>query len=961
MTNRIFGPVTDVVLHELRERVAKHTMVVWLDKAGHYTTLLDSIEEPTKAIGGELVAYRGSYLELLAILEQRTKGPDPRPLVVHAPGLNRETIKATPLLQVYEVSHPYERALDTLIRTASAGRVPADEVEEFLHTPEVTLAAADAWLAAKTASASDSLAASLRAKGPGPLVADMLEHRHDGHATGDRDTERHALAARFGLPSDWPSATEAHRKSAGLGEIGAEWVMAVEYVHDLRREPFDIVLKPAATIKGALLDACRQAAVYLREHKREDYRALAQNFEDRLSRERTEGSPDDLGRIDTFSFEEDRLLTDALDALAERDWPRAKRRADDRLDGDSVWLRLDPTRHKAWRLVRRSAALGLAIADCDAAGALAFDSMHSLSEAAQAYAEHGAAIDGLHRTLEQAAATDLLDRLPHEAKVREGIAAARAVWRQWAERTAIAWSDLTLRQGALPDPNRQQRTIFEQVVDPMLREGEKTALFLVDALRFEMAQALRKRIGSLSGTRIVLQPRLAELPSVTEVGMNVLTPIARRGRLHPRFDAKRRKIEAWRDGTTPVKLPADRRKAITARIQGGECGWMTLEKLLDSEPPQLRRKVREYPLLVVHSVQIDKAGENGSGLSEFDRELLRLEKARQLLQAAGVRRFVFTADHGFVIRAPDDETLQFGNKWDAKGRYALRAQAETNDALYSIPLSALDYDDAGSEVLVFPRGLGVLPCAAGRDFVHGGNSPQERVIPVLTIEHRRDQGGAAVHYKIVLGSQVDDPTGHRITAKIERADNQVSLDLVSDPVPLELRAPRGIRLELADATGAARLDGGTLTAQTGAEFTVRFRLLGPSEQRIPVEMIAATGEFPVDGATSRTRFSVTVERSKHRTGEIRAVDIDTEAEPVPKAAQTDDWLAAYADEGVRNVMAHIAKHGAATEVDVQMFLGSARKARAFARHWEEHAAGAPFVLTIETSGSAKTYKKVSDA
>jgi hypothetical protein len=67
-------------------------------------------------------------------------------------------------------------------------------------------------------------------------------------------------------------------------------------------------------------------------------------------------------------------------------------------------------------------------------------------------------------------------------------------------------------------------------VAPLLKGGERTALFVLDALRYEMALELRDELEN-AALQFDLRARLAELPTITAVGMNVLAPVARDGRL----------------------------------------------------------------------------------------------------------------------------------------------------------------------------------------------------------------------------------------------------------------------------------------------------------------------------------------------------------------------------------------------------------------------------------------------
>ena len=79
-------------------------------------------------------------------------------------------------------------------------------------------------------------------------------------------------------------------------------------------------------------------------------------------------------------------------------------------------------------------------------------------------------------------------------------------------------------QGFLPPPSLRQRELFDDVVRPLTGADGVTAYFMVDALRFEMAEQLYQVLSATSGNAVVnLSARLAELPTVTEVGMNVLS------------------------------------------------------------------------------------------------------------------------------------------------------------------------------------------------------------------------------------------------------------------------------------------------------------------------------------------------------------------------------------------------------------------------------------------------------
>ncbi len=966
-TTPSLGPVSRTLLDQLIEVLNRKTSVVWVDAQANYSGFFDRLSDAQ--LSARRLAFRGSYLEMLPQLVEVTSGARLPATLLHAEGLTSQSIRETPLLQLYAVSHGFERALPTLIRQAATGRVMPDDVEAFLNEPDVTLERADAWMAARTSEASDAFATKLAGMPPGPVLLELLgvdpAHRqfHEDELKNGVKGVRHHFALHLGLPDAWmPNAS-----LPALGDVVARWVMAVEYVHDLARPPKAAVLEPARGLSRPLVLACNEVARLLRDRAPTDYRTLALDFEDRaLEDESEDASAADLGVIDTFAFEEQALRNDATEAIVQGDWDRAHTRAKERLAQDSVWIRLDRGRELCWTLVLACAELGLAIDRSTQGGQLDFAKMHSVSEAADAYAEHGAAVDLLHRKLEEAASTHLLEKLPDFDRIAEAVRVTREAWRRWADDRARAWTELCENEGALPgDRARCQRRIFYDVVEPLLESKApgKTAYFMVDALRYEMAQDLLGHIGKPPGTNVHLKASLCELPSVTEVGMNILAPVANGNRLSPSFKGTKKakdsvhRVTGWSAGGSRVSDPDSRTKAMTARIAaGGSAQLLSIEDVLaTTDATTMKRRIAKADLVVVHSTRIDKAGENGIGLAEFPREIRRLKAAWERLREAGVRRFVISADHGFLLRRPGDATLSFGQHHDAKGRYAMYIEAFKHEHTYSVKMSSLDYDGAGEHVLVFPRGLEVFPPAQTRDYVHGGNSPQERVIPVLTIEHKSAAGGTDARFELDVRETSTIAGRHTLVAQVVPSQSsQLNLANPDDPVHIEIRPTReGVAIDLSEATGA-RIEEGMVVASLNTPFTVAFALRGPREERVTVALNAVSSTVRVDGTTTRARFDVLP--AKRRTGEVAIAPVGAPpTEPGPDAS----WLDEVTDDGHRRALKHISEHGAINESELQQVLGHARAVRRFARAFDGYQALAPFTMTIESTGMGRTYRKIS--
>lgn len=142
------------------------------------------------------------------------------------------------------------------------------------------------------------------------------------------------LATRTGLPLSWRAATlpSAVAGPRDVAFAAAGWALCVEYVDDLERAPVNAHLAGVAGLPRAVIDACRAIATHFRESGNGIYRRTAEETEALLADEVEIARAEDLGRIDTFRFEEERVLEAALAALARAEWATAAEWAKLRLD-----------------------------------------------------------------------------------------------------------------------------------------------------------------------------------------------------------------------------------------------------------------------------------------------------------------------------------------------------------------------------------------------------------------------------------------------------------------------------------------------------------------------------------------------------------------------------------------------------------------------------------------------------
>src|SRR5690606_15493579 len=621
-----------------------------------------------------------------------------------------------------------------------------------------------------------------------------------------------------------------------LRTLLASWLMAVEFVTDLREEPETEELRAVVALPKGIVKLCHDLVDLMRQRWPETYQQLSGEFEGTLGKD-AEHAPDKLGSIDTFRFEERTIRKAAIEALLHREFDVALNYSSERAPVNCFWVRHDKLLERTWRLVEYAAKVGQRLNQASKG----LKGCGSLDEATLRYRDKLFKVDQKCRIFEQLHhhlhTTDLEDHVAL-ADVRKTIQRA---YRDWADTLTADFCKLCEQFGPLPSQALRQRAIYEQFVYPTIEGGQRIAFFMVDAMRFEMAEELRQFFENKK-YKTTLHIRLAGLPTITAVGMNVLPPVSQQGRLRVVHDG--RAIQGFRSGDAfTVNGVPQRIKAMSNRSLGGDAIDLSLAEVGDASPDRLKDMLRRKSasnLVVVRSLELDSAGEKGFHLGTFEQTLIQLREAVQKLQVAGIAHFVLVADHGFLLQ--DHTAKQFPYKDSPNRRHVLSPQPSGMADVLEFPLSALDYDSETPAYLVFRRDTAVWRTQEKlAPFVHGGNSLQERAVPVLCLEKQTQTGGSAARYEVI--AQALEPEG----IKRQRLSLQVRLQRRSTG-ELSFAGPRKISLalralghealpEILEVTPPGSLKDGAVHIAPGADaITVTFGLEGEIDEKVRVEV-----------------------------------------------------------------------------------------------------------------------------
>ncbi|MGF6833288.1 hypothetical protein QF015_001457 [Paenarthrobacter sp. TE4293] len=244
-----------------------------------------------------------------------------------------------------------------------------------------------------------------------------------------------------------------------------------------------------------------------------------------------------------------------------------------------------------------------------------------------------------------------------------------------------------------------------------------TCVVFVDALRFDLAQRLAKRLSALDTT---ISSRLAAFPTVTPTGQPAVAPVTASFGAGEAFDA------ADAQGRS-IKGQVFRAALADAGVQ--YLDWKSSEA---GDPVGIGW---------TQSNTIDALGhDHGHALSDMvDQQLDRIAERTKNLLAAGWRRVVVVTDHGFILPAGPalKVTLPLAVTEGDAARKPRVARLKVGAARPNFPIIPWTWD-ASVDMISAP---GAAAFEAGSYYEHGGLSPQECVIPVIEVSAREGATG----------------------------------------------------------------------------------------------------------------------------------------------------------------------------------------------------------------------------
>ncbi len=753
MTSRL----REVLAEEIARVVRQAGVVVWQDEHAEYAGVVGSVCPPDV----RLAVFDGSWYELRRSVEDLLAGDAPPRLLVYAPVAAPAD---DPLAEIRDAGRRFKWRLATLVRNALDGELAAARIEQiakeartFEEAEAAAIGAASAGVRLVSIFGTSDVAAmafavlggtkdeAINAADAWGEVAATLRDAYGGALDGAGGELRDALARHLLL-------ADVH---AAVGELPAELaeVFVAPTVEQRRRI-------------GELLERWR----YVPEHAA-SYRAAATAVDAELALAEVLGWVGGLEKCVAVPSIEQVCLGEATRRLGAADASGALVIAEARLVDANVW-RDQPAGAGGgrwgdrWRVIAAIAELHRAID----ANPVPSGSPGTLFDW---YVNHGWSVDRAHRRLELARLA-----LPAYGDLEEAIIAARSRYETWLDRV------LETASGALASDGLDGVGLGVQgsVHDDRVRGRDVlTAYVWVDALRYELGVELADAIRHDITDRVSLSAVTAAAPTITRVGMANLAPAAAE-KLVVSLDGGKLAVAV---GDRPVATVEQRVELL--RAAHGTVANLELGALSQQGEKELAKAIKGADLVLVRSQEIDAAGESGmlnAAWPQFDAIKQDLANAVAKLGQVGVGRVVICADHGFVALSQsvgDARTIDapIGGEGELHRRCWVGKGGTTAEGTVRVPLASLGVR-SDLDVIV-PRGLAVFKAAGGKQFFHGGLSPQELIVPVVEV----DLEPAAEPQKLDLAVTV---AGGRITTGVFAATIEFHGNLFTSEVTFRVVA-----------------------------------------------------------------------------------------------------------------------------------------------------------------------------
>ena len=300
-------------------------------------------------------------------------------------------------------------------------------------------------------------------------------------------------------------------------------------------------------------------------------------------------------------------------------------------------------------------------------------------------------------------------------------------------KVCVNWNEVFAREAESLKIDKQA-SFYTQNVE---YAKDQLVVIISDALRYEVGKSLFEKLQADEKCTASIKVMASTLPSITSYGMAALLP--------------HKSLELSEDYT--VLVDGKRSDTLEQRqqiLQGynpaSRC--VQYDEIKNRSVAELRQLFTRQEVVYIYHNQIDARGDK---LNTENEVFHACEEAideiaaliRRLTVSANRSHFFVTADHGFLYRR--HKLTESDKMQPPKGagsnhfgrRYLMTDSAVDAEGTVSIPLGTMFLNE-DKRMVTCPMGADIFKAPGnGLNYVHGGSSPQEMLVPLIEVKTDR--------------------------------------------------------------------------------------------------------------------------------------------------------------------------------------------------------------------------------
>lgn len=282
----------------------------------------------------------------------------------------------------------------------------------------------------------------------------------------------------------------------------------------------------------------------------------------------------------------------------------------------------------------------------------------------------------------------------------------------------------------------QQVDFYNQKVKP---ENNRVFVIISDAFRYEVAVSLAEQLRRETQSQVTLEACAGIFPTVTKFGMAALLP-------HKQLSVVNRSngdLQILADG---MSTDAGNREKVLKAINENSVA-LKYKDIAPMKRAERSALVKGMDVVYIYHDKVDEASHTSDSMV-FPACEAAIEEIKNIVRIIrndfGGTRVYITADHGFLYTysplsedSKIDKTTPSDQDVEIARRYLITRKGATPDFLLPVKFMDDSYDAFAPRERVRIKKKG-----GGLNFVHGGISLQEMVVPVIEYHYLRNDSKA---------------------------------------------------------------------------------------------------------------------------------------------------------------------------------------------------------------------------